>query len=272
MHPALETVKHRPWPLPDGQWKWRQSWLDLAFIHLRVATEKIRALLPAGVRLQEFDGTAWVGLVPFRMAGVMRRPLPDIPHFSSFPELNLRTYVEVGKKSGVWFFSLDADSWPVVFGGRHIYGLPYFPATMQLERDDSWFSFRSVRRAGSVRFVARYRPVDEVFFAEPGTFEHWATERYCLYSFSDRRGIARVEVHHAPWPLQRAEVAIEECSVLSSAGISPIEGGPICHFSTGVDVVSFATEKANQAPEPTTMAVTICAGAQLAPAIVVAHL
>lgn len=244
MHPALRKIDHRPWPLPSHGWKWRQSWFDLAFIHYRVAPEKIRAFLPAGVCLQEFDGSAWVGLVPFRMAGVMRRPLPDLPSFSSFPELNLRTYVEVGKKAGVWFFSLDADSWPIVFGGRHIYGLPYFSASMQLGHVGGWFSFRSVRRIGSARFAARYRPIDDVFFSERGTFEHWVTERYCLYSFSERRGVSRVEVHHAPWPLQRAEVVVDECSILSSAGISLIEDDPICHFSTGVDVVSFAKEEA----------------------------
>src|SRR5262245_19320311 len=120
MHPALHVVEHRPWPLPQGEWKWRQSWLDLAFIHYRAEAMSIRAVLPAGIRLQEFDGTAWVGVVPFRMAGVMRRPLPDVPGFSSLHELNLRTYVEVGGKPGVWFFSLDADSSPLVFGGRRI--------------------------------------------------------------------------------------------------------------------------------------------------------
>jgi uncharacterized protein YqjF (DUF2071 family) len=242
MHPSLKHVDHRPWPLPGQSWKWRQSWLDLAFIHYRVEAEKIRALLPSGVQLQEFDGTAWVGLVPFRMAGVMCRGLPDVPKFSAFPELNLRTYVEVGGKPGVWFFSLDADSWALVFGGRRFYNLPYFSAGMEHVFDDGWYSISSVRRSGDVRFAARYRPVSEVFYAEQGTFEHWASERYCLYSCSPKKGIARVEVHHAPWPLQRAEVIIEESGILSAAGFDPIEGDPVCHFSTGVHVVSFGKE------------------------------
>lgn len=242
MHPALHQVDHRPWPLPRHDWKWRQSWLNLAFIHYRVPPAKIKPLLPARVRLQEFDGSAWIGLVPFCMARVMRRPFPDLPPFSSFPELNVRTYVEVGGKPGVWFFSLDADSWLAVFGGRHIYNLPYFSASMQLRRDHSGFAFRSVRRLGHARFAARYCPAGDVFFPEPGTFEHWATERYCLYSFSPRRGVARVEVHHAPWPLQRAELDVQECSVLASANISPLEQRPVCHFSTGVDVISFTQQ------------------------------
>lgn len=242
MHPALKQLEHRPWPLPTQAWKWRQSWLDLAFIHYRVPAENIARLLPAGLRLQDFDGSAWVGLVPFRMAGVMRRPFPDAPYFSSFPELNLRTYVEAGGKAGVWFFSLDADSWPVVLGGRHLYDLPYFPATMRLQREGQWFSFRSVRRGGAIRFSARYRPLGNAYLAPPGTFEYWAAERYCLYSFSRRGGLSRLEVHHAPWPLQKAEVLVEENHLLLSAGIIPLPGEPVCHFSSGVHVVSFDKE------------------------------
>jgi len=243
MHSALREVDHRPWPLPESGWTWRQSWLDLAFIHYRVVSDRLRKLIPHEVVLQEFDGSAWVGLVPFRMAGVMKRPLPDLPGFSEFPELNLRTYVEVGGKPGVWFFSLDAASWPVVFGGRNFYGLPYFSAKMRQERVDGWWDYSSRRRSGFARFSAWYPSIGDVFFAEQGTFEHWAAERYCLYSGGAGRGLSRVEVHHAPWPLQRAEVEIEACELLQAAGIEPTGDAPVCHFSRGVDVISFGVEK-----------------------------
>lgn len=241
-HPSLLSVEHRPWPLPNGEWKWRQSWLDLAFIHYRVEAAQIQELLPLGLRVQEFDGSAWVGLVPFRMAGVMRRPFPDVPFFSSFPELNLRTYVECDGKPGVWFFSLDADSWPVVFGGKQFYHLPYHSANMQQVWKDGWCHFSSRRRSSPVEFEARYRPVGKVFTALPRTFEYWATERYCLYSHSSCHGLRRVDVHHAPWPIQRAEVDIKKSDMLKAAGLVPLSDEPIMHFSTGVDVVSFGGE------------------------------
>lgn len=242
MHPALRSVEHRPWPLPESAWTWRQSWVDLAFIHYRVPGDHLRRLLPRGLTLQEFDGSAWVGLVPFRMAGVMKRPLPNMPGFSEFPELNLRTYVEAGGKPGVWFFSLDAASWPVVWGGRNLYGLPYFLAKMQQTRAGGWWNYSSRRNSGCARFEARYRPAGEVFYAQPGTFEHWAAERYCLYSGSDDRGLRRVNVHHVPWPLQRAEVEIQTCEMLTAAGIEPTGDVPVCHFSAGVDVISYRVE------------------------------
>jgi uncharacterized protein YqjF (DUF2071 family) len=242
MHPSLKTLDHRPWPLPASRWLWRQAWRDLAFVHYRVAVEKLAGLIPSGLQLEQFNGTAWVGLVPFKMSGVMRRPFPDLPLFSCFPELNLRTYVTAGGKPGVWFFSLDAASWPIVLGGRYIYGLPYFSARMQQAWVNGWCYYSSARQPRPARFVARYQPSSNVFQARPGTFEHWATERYCLYSLTKRGRITRVDVHHAPWPLQAATIAIETCEILTAAGIVPDNNEPVVHFSSGVDVISFAPE------------------------------
>jgi uncharacterized protein YqjF (DUF2071 family) len=243
MHPALKHTFHRPWPLPREGWKWRQSWLDLAFIHYRADAAAIRARLPTGLKLQEFDGSAWVGLVPFRMRGVMPRPLPVVSGRMAFPELNLRTYVEAEGKSGVWFFSLDADSAIAVAGGRSIYRLPYFRARMSHRWKDGWFEFSSKRVGEPARFAARYRGTGERSVAMAGTFEHWIAERYCLYSTGKSGGLKRVEVHHVPWPLQRAEVLIEENDLLTAAGIESLDSTPVCHFSKGVDVVSYSAKR-----------------------------
>ncbi len=244
MHPALACIAHRPWPLPRREWTWRQSWLDAAFIHHRVEARHLRGLVPPALEVQEFDGTAWVGLVPFRMAGVGRRPFPKLLKFPSFPELNLRTYVEAGGKPGVWFFSLDAGSWPIVLGGRHRYALPYYKSRMRQQFDGGWFHFTNHRRDGRTRWVGRYRGTGEVGVALSGTFERWAIERYCLYAATSGRGISRVQVHHAPWPLQRGEAVIEESSVFSSAGIVPVDDPPRVQFTSGVHVVSFPREAA----------------------------
>jgi len=42
-----------------------------------VPVAEIRRLVPDGLTVQEYGGTSWVGVVPFRMTGVMRRPLPE---------------------------------------------------------------------------------------------------------------------------------------------------------------------------------------------------
>jgi len=107
-HSSFSELAHRPWPLPPGRWSWRQTWCDLLFAHWPLPHGAISALIPPGLEVDTFDGEAWIGVVPFRMEDVMLRGLPGLPWISAFPELNVRTYVSVGGKPGVWFFSLDA--------------------------------------------------------------------------------------------------------------------------------------------------------------------
>ncbi|WP_415907926.1 YqjF family protein [Oleiharenicola sp. Vm1] len=241
-HPALAQTSHRPWPLPAAPWTWQQSWLDLAFLHYRAAPGPIERLLPRGIRLQQFDGSAWLGVVPFRMARLGPRGLHGLARLPDFPELNLRTYVEAEGKPGVWFFSLDAASRLAVFGGRRFFNLPYLHAAMAQERSGAWIDFRSRRHGARAEFRGRYRPVGPRLSPRPGSFAHWATERYALYAVSRRGALRRVEVHHAPWPLHEAEVELEHNSIVAAAGLEVLADRPICHFSPGVDVVSFGAE------------------------------
>ena len=46
MHPALESVAHRPWPVPAGPWVMVQVWHDLLFAHWPIAFESLRPLVP----------------------------------------------------------------------------------------------------------------------------------------------------------------------------------------------------------------------------------
>ena len=86
------------------------GWHDLLFLHWRVPAASLRAHLPPELELETFDGDAWLGVVPFRMVDTRFRWLPRVPTAHTFPELNLRTYVRAGGRSGVWFWSLDETS------------------------------------------------------------------------------------------------------------------------------------------------------------------
>ena len=236
MHPSFEQIDHRPWPLPDEKWQWRQSWYDLCFIHYRIDLSELRSLIPKDLEIQEFEGSAWISIVPFRMFDVSRGKLPSIYPMRSFPELNLRTYVSYQGKPGVWFFSLDADCWPIVWGGQKIFGLPYHKAKMRLTREANEIHFTSQRN--SVKFEANYEAVGEPFQAQPASFEHWIAERYCLYSLAPR-GLTRVEVHHKAWPLYSAKVAIKRNDLFSAMNLKVTDESPRINVSPGVDVVSY---------------------------------
>ncbi len=94
----------------------------------------------------------------------------------------------------------------------------------------------------------RYRPIGEIFHPQPGTLEHFLTERYCLYAVDAKGKITRGEIQHAPWPLQPAEAEFRENSMIEAAmecGASappsqsrpPHPDTPLLHFSKRQDVV-----------------------------------
>jgi uncharacterized protein YqjF (DUF2071 family) len=245
MSAILQENAHRPWPLPAGPWVMAQSWHDLLFAHWPVDAENLRSLLPPRLQIDAFDGQAWLAVVPFHMSGVRLRGAPAMPWLSTFPDLNVRTYVTYGGKPGVWFFSLDAGNALAVTIARTWFHLPYFRARMSCTERDGWIHYRSERThrgASAALLEGRYRSMGEVFSPQPGTLEHFLTERYCLCT-TDRRGqIIRGEIQHRPWPLQLAEAEFERNTMAESLGLT-LTSLPLLHFARRQDVLVWPPRK-----------------------------
>jgi uncharacterized protein YqjF (DUF2071 family) len=237
---SLEHLEHRPWPLPRRGWIMGQTWEDLLFAHWRVAADEVREHVPHGLEVDEHDGSAWLGITPFRLTALRGRGTIPLPYVSSFLELNVRTYVSADEKPGIWFFSLDASSRLAVEVARRTYRLPYFHARMSATRRGEWIDYECARieEAGRV-FSGSYRATGSVSHAEPGSLEWFLAERYCLYTTDERGTLARADIHHELWPLQTAEAEID------LASISPLElrGEPLLHFSRRQDVVIWPLER-----------------------------
>jgi uncharacterized protein YqjF (DUF2071 family) len=230
---SLEQTAHRPYPLREGQWVMGQTWLNLLFAHWRVDAELLRPHVPERLELEEHDGSAWLALTPFTVVGLRLRGLPPLPYVSQFHELNCRTYVRgADGRPGIWFFSLDASSRGAVAVARRTYELPYRHARFETSGDEV-----RVHTEGGGEFRAVYHGIGEPSPPEPGSLEHFLTERYCLYA---AEGTRRAEIHHTPWPLQRAEAEVELW------GVAPLEveltGEPVCHYSARQDVLIWAPE------------------------------
>jgi uncharacterized protein len=216
-------------------------WNRLAFLHWPVDPDVIRPLVPPQLELQTRDGAAWIGITPFEMSHVRARLTPPVPSLSAFPEMNVRTYVSVDDRPGVWFFSLDAGSLLAVWGARAVFGLPYHLATMEVGHDAGAVEYRSVRSDGphgEARFCGTYHATGPVFEAAPGSLEHWLTERYCLYSLKGGR-LYRGEIHHRPWPLQTASADVRENTMTIPIGLRLLEPPPLVHFANRLDVVAW---------------------------------
>jgi len=219
-----------------------QSWHDLLFAHWPVDAGVLREKLPADLALDLFEGQAWLGIVPFHMTNVAPRGVPWMPWVSAFPELNVRTYVTMGGKPGVFFFSLDAASALAVAAARLLFNLPYHSATMAVETDEGDVRYRSCRRTpreGAAEFVATYGPVGAPRSAQRGTLEYFLTERYCLFAVNSAGRIRRLEIHHLPWPLQPAEAEIRVNTMADASGIRLPAHAPLLHFAKRLDVVAW---------------------------------
>jgi len=223
-----------------------QTWHDLLFAHWPIESSVLRKLVPQDLALDTFDGQCWIAVTPFHMSGIRLRGLPALPGLSRFPELNVRTYVTLDAKPGVYFFSLDAANAPAVWGARTFYHLPYFVSNMSVETREQWVRYLCRRKGSNAEFHGRYRPIGAVQLRQEGTLESWLTERYCLYSIA-RGQVCRADIHHEQWPLQDAEAEIEINTMAASAGIALLGRPSLLHFARKLEVLVWPPHRVRSA-------------------------
>jgi uncharacterized protein YqjF (DUF2071 family) len=223
-----------------------QRWHDLLFAHWPVPASQLRPLIPPELEIDLHEREGWLGIVPFRMSGVRLRATPSLPWLSSFPELNVRTYVVKDGKPGVWFFSLDAANPIAVSLARAWFHLPYFRAHMSCESQCDEIRYRSQRthhRAEPAELQCSYRPIGEPFQPQLGSLEHFLAERYCLYAADPRGQLYRGEIQHPPWSLQLAEAEIAANTMAQAAGLNLPPTKPLLHFSKLQQMICWSPER-----------------------------
>ncbi len=215
----------------------KQTWGKLLFMHWRIAVASLRPLIPTGLTIDTYDGSAWIGVVPFTMWGIRASCAPPVPWVSAFHELNVRTYVQRDGVPGVWFFSLDANSLPAVLGARAFYHLPYFHAHIELAQTDETirYDLRRVRPNPRAEFQATWTCGADLPAARPDSLEFFLTERYCLYAAHGAK-LYRARIHHRPWPLRHAELSAMHSNMIESHGLPTPTGEPLLHYAEALAV------------------------------------
>jgi hypothetical protein len=252
----LYSVEHRPWLPPDSHWLLSQSLNDLLFAHFAMDKVTLRRLVPDALTLDLYDGVAWLTISPFCASHVRPNGIPPLPGISFFPQMNLRTYVTVEGKPGLFFFSVDATNLSAVWFARVFFRMQYWHAAMKVsggtirarnpkEREIHFQASRlhgPLALDGAVKFDASYSAEGEPERAGRGGLDEFLTERYCVYSW-DKRKVYRTEVHHQPWPLQRANVEIRTNSVADPFGLTLPTKPDVCHFSRSLKMLAWAPER-----------------------------
>ncbi len=197
----------------------------------------MRPLLPAALELDLWEGQAWVGLVPFKMHDIRTSWMPRAAGLD-FLETNLRTYVHHRGAPGVYFFSLEASSFLAVHAARLGWGLPYHHAAMQTARAGDRVTYGSRRNRGGAHLALEYEVGALLGPSAPGTLEHFLLERYLLFSWRGGK-VHRGQVHHPPYPAQRATLHRLDEGLLQAAGLTRPASPAAVHFAQGVDVEVF---------------------------------
>jgi uncharacterized protein len=228
---------------PTGRPAGYQQWRSLLFLHWAMPVEQLRRRVPASLELDLYDGVAYVGIVPFAMQAVRPSWWPAALA-SNFLETNVRTYVVRNGRPGVFFFSLEANSRLAVLAARTGWGLPYYHARMEMTRTGDEIEYQTRRTSsGGAAHQVRYRLGEDLRPSHPDALEYFLVERYLL--FVERGGsLLCGQVHHSPYPVQRAEVLAVQDDLIVAAGLPRVAEPPaLAHYSLGVDVEVFGLSR-----------------------------
>jgi uncharacterized protein YqjF (DUF2071 family) len=237
----LSQLEHRSIALAKGPWFSRQRWENLLFYNVPVDPAALALCLPQGMQPDTFEGQAWISIVPFQLCMTLRG-LPKKFWPIRFNELNVRTYVTVNGRPGVYFYSLDANDAFSVAMARWLFKLNYFNASMQVTLASKEVSFASKQTHTGIAhstFSATYAPMGPVFTPQAGTLEDWLTSRWCFFCPASNGHFVRGDIHHEPWPLQPAEVSILHNTLLMDHGLPPALGKATAYFSKQVNVLAW---------------------------------
>jgi len=222
-----------------------QWWRDLTFVHWRVDPDLLAPVMPVGVRPDLFDGSAWVGLVPFRMVDAAPGHGGPTPWLGTFLETNVRTYsLDDRGRHGVVFCSLDANRLAVVAAANASLGLPYrwariscHPEALLEDPTGQRLRYDTARRTGR-----RPRSVLEVEVGDPierpSPLQHFLTARFGLHTSVLGRTLW-VPNTHGPWPLREARALLVQDELVTAAGLPEVTTSPpdSVLFSPGVHTV-----------------------------------
>ncbi len=216
----------------------RMRWETVSFLHWAYDPAVVAPLVPSGLELDLWEGQAWVGIVSFAMVDVRPAVLPPVPAVSTFPEINVRTYVRAPDGlDGLLFLTLEASR-AATLAARTSIGIGYAWGDMQMTRSPQRVEYRTRRRwpanpdahSHHIVDIGEPLPVDQ-----QTPFDHYLTGRWRAYSRRWGR-LFRTPVEHEPWPLHGASSPLVEDRLVASCGLPPPEGEPLVHYAPGVDV------------------------------------
>ena len=120
-------------------------------------------------------------------------------------------------RSGVWFYTLDADPWLAVTTAQLALGLPYRQAKTHIDQVGESRRWTSERRSDHARADLEVEVAAGPARSARSGLERFLVERYALYT--TRRGrLWRGELDHEPWRVRDARLIKVQIDTVQAAG------------------------------------------------------
>lgn len=231
----LNHKEHRPWELPNEKWKFYQEWNNAIFLHFKVNLEELKKHVPKELEIDLFQGESWVSVVAFTMEKIRPKNIPAFSPISNFHEINIRTYVKMNNKTGVYFLSIEGGTKLSCKIAKFISDLPYRYST--IERTSKLYSSSNLDFKDELCFEFEIGKQIEL----KSELDNWLTERYALFQETDNY-INEYEIHHLPWVVKDVEVKSLKCFYLRFKNLLNNKPDKI-QYSKGVQVIAWGKNR-----------------------------
>lgn len=229
-----ETI-HRPFEYPAHKWSYYQEWNNALFLHWKVSLEDLSEIVPEDLRIDTFDGNAYISLVAFTMQKIRPRNLPAIKTISDFDEINVRTYIDNKGKKGVYFLHIEAGKHLSALISKRISGLPYEKSDIHRSKN----YYQSANRKKNFFLDTSFSTTD--LLNTKTDLDRWLTERYCLY-LDKNNTIYCYDIHHKEWDVKN--VQLNKLKLDYKIGNIHMNQAPdLLHYSDGVKVLAWNKTK-----------------------------
>ena len=236
----LNSTDHRPWGVPTGSWKFYQEWNNAIFLHYKVDFTELERFVPKALEIDFFDGHPWVSIVAFTMEKIRPRYIPAFSPISDFDEINIRTYVKLNGKTGVYFLSIEGGKSISCKVAKGISELPY--RFSEIKRTDSKYQSHNVE-FGDRLDIEFTRGGEQ---NEKTELDKWLAERYALFQDTQEH-INEFEIHHLEWPIDK--IVLHHLDVHYPRFTRLVHGEPAkTQYSKGVQVIAWGKTKNEKAP------------------------